>query len=306
MTPTGLLSGRARRVLAPLSPRHRRWVGFLHSLPLDPDRLEPPVTAPGPDDFIICGSPRTGTTLLCAALFQPPSIVTVMEPWDGMRLPPADLFASLREEIASTGTLARGRLDVDVLEREGRARWCRDGDRPVEVGRSGDPLLGVKWPAYWRYLPMLPDTKFLVCLRHPVGTIGSYRRAGGRVGQGLQYDTAFNRTLNTTLRAATRDVALRRILLFDHVHERILPYLGGPNVLAVHYERWFQDPAGLLADIGAFLGRDVSHPPVRITRPLGRSALDPEELAQIRKRCRTAEALGYRLDELPAHEGVTP
>ena len=79
---------RFRDAAGRLSPRRRRWERFLQALPLDPSELEVPLAPPGRDDFIICGCPRTGTTLLAAVLFQPPRMVTCMEPWDGMR-PPA-------------------------------------------------------------------------------------------------------------------------------------------------------------------------------------------------------------------------
>lgn len=296
MTLATAASNRLRGMAAPLSPARRRWVRFLHGLPLDPDELPRPVAAPGSRDFIICGSPRTGTTLLCAALFQPPSVVTVMEPWDGMRLPPAELFASLRQEIDTTGHLRRGRLDVGALEREGATRWCRDGEVDVPINPEGEYALGVKWPAYWRYLELLPDTKFIVCLRDPVEVIASYKKTGGRVGLGFEYDTTFNRSLNAALRA-TRDPRLRRIRLFDAIHERILPHLARANVLTVRYERWFQDPEGLLAEIGQFVHADVHASRVRLRAPDSRSSLPDAEVALVRAHCRMAAPLGYPLGE---------
>lgn len=286
---------RLRNATAPLSPARRRWIRFLHDLPLDPDTLPRPVTPPGPRDFIVCGSPRTGTSLLCAALFQPPHVVTVMEPWDGMRLAPAELFASLRAEIDATGELRRGRLDVPALQTSGAARWCRDGEIPVPVETAEDYHLGVKWPAYWRYLDLLPDTKFLVCLRDPDEVLVSYEKTGGRVGMGLDYDTAFNRAMNEALQA-TPDPAARRVALFDHIHERILPHLDRPNVLAVRYERWFSDPDGLLADVGAFLGTDVSHARIRIRSHPSAPASPAAARRTARSDCRTAAAIGYEPD----------
>lgn len=294
-------SRRLRSAVAPLSPARRRWIRFLHSLPLDPDALARPVPQPGPRDFIICGSPRTGTTLLCSALFQPPSVVTVMEPWDGMRLPPAELFASLRAEIDRTGELRYGRLDVPALQASGDTRWCRDGELPVPVETADEYVLGVKWPAYWRYLDLLPDTKFLVCLRDPLETIASYKKTGGRVGEGLEYDTAFNRRMNEALRA-TRDARLRRVRLFDSVHEGVLPHLSRPNVLVVRYERWFHDADGLLTDIADFLDADVHASPVKL-RPPAPSSLAESEIELIREHSRTAVALGYPLDGHPVSAG---
>lgn len=300
----GRASRALRRVAAPFSPARRRWIRFLHNLPLEPERLESPLAPPGPDDFIICGSPRSGTTLATAALFQPPSVVTVMEPWNGMRLPPKSLFTMLRQELDSTGMLQQGRLDVDALMQEGVTRWCLDGDSQLPVPTEPAYLLGVKWPAYWRYLSLLPETKFIVCLRHPFETIASYKKAGGRLGEGLEYDTAFNRAQNEALTDATSDPMLRRVLLFDYIHEGIQKHLDRPNVLPIRYERWFTDQAGLLHDIGAFLEREVSDVPLRIRTPQSNSALSDQDVSVIREHCRTAGALGYSLDEWPRYQVV--
>ena len=137
-------------------------------------------------------------------LFQPPRVVTVMEPWDGMRLPPDELFASLRREVA-TGRLRRGRLDLSALEHDGAVVWCRDGQREHRVDAAPDHLLGVKWPAFWRYLELLPATRFLVCLRDPAATVHSFALVGGRLSEGLDYETPFNRRMNEALTTATPD-----------------------------------------------------------------------------------------------------
>lgn len=285
------LSDTARAAAQRLSPRHRRWRRLLDSLTLDPDRLPRPVDAPGTRDFVICGCPRTGTALLTAMLFQPPRVVTVMEPWDGMRLPPAELFASLRAEVA-TGRLRRGRLDLDALEHDGRVVWCRDGERDHPVAAGPDSLLGVKWPAFWRYLELLPTTRFLVCLRDPATTIQSFAHVGGRLAQGLDYDTPFNRVMNETLTAATAEPAERRVLLYDYINERIVPHLSRPNVLAVRFERWFTEPEALVAEVGRFLGVELRTGVARVDARPPR-ALDDETLARVRRYCRTAESLGY-------------
>jgi hypothetical protein len=252
------------------------------------------VEAPSERDFIICGCPRSGTSLLSAVLHQPPESVVVMEPWDGMRLPPAELFASLRAEMGETGRLTRGKLSFDALSKDGEVRWRREDAVAQEVEVDEGHLLGVKWPAFWRYLEMLPTTRFLVCLRDPAEVIASFKRVGGRLGQGLEYDTAFNRGMNDVL-LKTQDVALRRVRFFDHVHSRILPFLSRPNVLAVRYERWFKEPERLLGEIGHFLGADVTRAPAVIQQREHRTPLGPDEMALLQKECRTAEAIGYPL-----------
>jgi len=276
-----------------VSPRYRRWKRLLAGLTFDPDGLSRPVERPGERDFVICGCPRTGTSFLSAMLYQPPSVVTVMEPWDGMRLPPAELFASLRGEIEGSGRMTRGRLNVGALFGDGRVEWGRDGEFPHPIRVGDGYVLGVKWPAFWRYLELLPDTKFLVCLRDPVEVVASLRSAGGRIAEGLDYDIPFNRRMNDELRAATRDAALRRVLLYDYVNSRLLPYLGSANVFVVRYERWFDENDALLSEIGGFLGLDLGPGPAAI-RP-GEPVRDPDVEELVRAHCSTSEALGYPL-----------
>lgn len=282
------------RAARSLSPASRRWRRFLRALPLDPDALAQPILEPGERDFIICGAPRTGTTLLSAMLVQPPSVITVMEPWDGMRLPPAALFASLRDSVASNGLSVTSKLDTSSLLRSGQVRWA-DADRTdLRLTLHPGYALGVKWPVFWRYLPYLPTTKFVVTLRNPFDVISSFRRQRGRLRLGLDYDTAFNRRMNAELRRTTRSPALRRIHFFDYIHERLLPFLPRPNVLVVRYERWFSEPQRLRDDLGRFLQVEVREGPARLKRPAHRDLSDREQ-ALIRAHCTTGPRLGYDL-----------
>jgi hypothetical protein len=277
-----------------LSPRRWRWNRFLSGLALDPDALTKPVEAPSEHDFIICGASRTGTSLLSAALFQPPKVVTVMEPWDGMRLPPAALFRSLRDEIKRSGRLSRGRLNVPALLAEGQVEWGHDGEYPTEVSVEEGYLMGIKWPVFWRYLDLLPNTKFIICVRHPVEVIRSFRKTGGRLTEGLDYEIAFNRCMNRELRMEGSPT-IRRVLLYEYVNSRLLLHLTKPNVFVVRYERWFSGAAGLLGELGSFLGVDVASPRARIRAPSNTSAASDEETALIRRFCPSAAAMGYEL-----------
>ena len=271
-------------------PRHRRWQRLLGSLTIEPGVTPPRVEDLGARDFMICGSSRSGTSLMCAALYQPPTCMTVMEPWDAMRLPPTELFRSIRDEIAG-GVIRRGRLDVDALAR-GSVSWGRDGGFPHPVEARIDHLLGIKLPAFWRYLEYLPDTKFLVCVRHPFDVIKSFEMSGGRLSQGLDYDVAFNRSMNEELRTATDDVALRRVLMYEYVNSRLLPYLDRPNVLFIRYERWFLEREGLMHEIADFLGAELGagNPVVRLPRPV---VPDPQLVRMIEEHCPSAASLGY-------------
>ena len=205
----------------------------------------------------MCGIPRSGTSLLAAALYQPPRVVTVMEPWDGLRLAPAPLFASIREEIRSgslgaVASTSRGSLP------KAPSRGVATASSHTRCSVDDDYLLGIKWPAFWRYLDLMPATKFLVCVRNPASVIRSFKQQPGSLRGGFEYDVSFNRTMNRRLALATDDEALRRVLLYEYVARRIVPHINRPNVFIVRYERWASDAAGLLKDIGAFLGEDVS------------------------------------------------
>lgn len=268
---------------------------FLDGLDLDPDELIKPVASPGPRDFIICGAPRSGTTLLSAMLFQPPRVVTVVEPWSGMHLAPHELFASIRREIAETQNLSSGKLDVAALARTGAVHRLQEGAKAAPIEVEADYLLGVKWPEYWRYVGLLPKTKFLICIRHPVEVIASFKRIGGRLGLGLGYDLAFNRRINQGLLSSTRNIALRRIFLYETINSHLLPYSGSENVLLVRYERWFEDPKGLMDDIALFLGVELGTMPAKIRPHKQLPRLDDTELRLIAEHCRTAKSLGYSL-----------
>lgn len=285
-----VLASRAARLI---SPRHRQWRRLGASLTLDPDLLERPITEPARNDFVICGLSRSGTSLLAAALYQPPRVVTVMEPWDGLRYPPAELFGSLRREM-SQGQLGRGRLDVDLLTTSGEVKWGRDGQYPHDVVVEPDSSVGVKWPIFWRYLPLLPTTKFLVCIRHPAEVLSSFESMDGTLGEGLEYEFAFNREMNQQLREATEDPALRRVLLLEYVASRIVPHLERPNVFVVRYERWFDDRDGLMASIAEFLGIPLERGFPAI-RPPRNTRHDPEILAMLRDAAPSATRLGYTI-----------
>jgi hypothetical protein len=160
------------------------------------------------------------------------------------------------------------------------------------VESTPDALVGVKWPVFWRYLDLLPDTKFLVCVRNPVDVVASFAAMKGRLSEGLNYDVPFNHAMNEALRAATDDPATRRALLFEYIASRIVPHLGRPNVLPVRYERWFQDRDGLMREIAGFLGTSLG-PGEPVIREPARRAPDPDAARLVARHCPSASALGY-------------
>lgn len=251
------------------------------------------------DDFVICGAPRTGTTFLCAALFQPPRVLTVMQPWNGLRVSPGDLFRELRDEIDRTKTVNVGRLDLERLATRREISVVAEGSRAFPVETRERYLLGVKWPVFYRYLQHLPDVKFLVCVRDPVDTIRSYELSTANPGlralaQGYGNRNGLNAEMNRHLKRVTDDPSVRRVELFDYHYERIIPHLDSPNVYLVRHERWFTEPARLLTEIGEFLGVALTLDRIpRIKRSQFASYANSDAARLVRARCRTGPLLGY-------------
>lgn len=271
-----------------------RWHQLLRSCDFDPDTAGPLSNLPA-GDFLIAGCPRSGTSLLAAMLFQPPRIVTVVEPWDGLRMAPAQLVSSLRAEV-SGGMLRRGRLDVAALRDRREVRWQRDGEQHFPVAVDPGFALGVKWPAYWRLLPYLPETKFLICVRDPREVLASFEATGGRLSRGLEYDVALNRAMNAQLAAATDHDDRRRALLYQYVAERVAPHVADDNVLLVRFERWFEDAPGQLADIAAFLGVDLEgEPTVELEPPQTSPQRSLANADLVRELCPAAADMGYEV-----------
>ena len=94
---------------------------------------------------------------------------------------------------------------------------------------------------------------------------------------------------------ATRNPALRRILLYDTINLRMLPYLDRPNVLEVRYERWFTDRDEMIQEMSDFLGVELGPGAPVLRPPRTESGLTTGELELIREHCRSAEPLGYAL-----------
>lgn len=244
-------------------------------------------------DFVIAGCPRSGTSLLAAQLFRPPDIVTCMEPWDGLRMPLASLMSSLRTEVLD-GALRRGRLDIEALERDRDVRWIRDGEKTYQLNAKPDFQLGVKWPAFWRYVDLLETTRFLICLRDPVATVVSFASSGGRLAAGLDYDVAINREMNRELRSRTSDHLARGAMQWEFINSRLLPSFSQRNVMVVRYEQWFDDLDGVLRRVGDFLGVSLEGSIVDLRRP--RSGEPDHGIREaVAMHCPTSGLLGYEV-----------
>ena len=224
-------------------------------------------------------------------MFQPPRVVTVMEPWDALRMPPSELVSSVRSELLSTQRLSRGRLDVAALA-EGKVRWCRDGEKPVDVSASDETIIGVKLPGYWRLLELLPDTRFVVCVREPAEILESFEGTGGRLRRGLEYECAFYADLNGRLLRSTSEDAERRALLLEESLSAIMSSMDRPNVHVLRYERWFEDPDTVVSELGKFLEVDLAPGTIEITQPRSRE-VDPKTVALVAEKVPSATDLGY-------------
>ncbi|QDV06945.1 Sulfotransferase domain protein [Planctomycetes bacterium Poly30] len=244
-------------------------------------------------NVVICGCPRSGTSLLAAMLHQPPRMMTAMEPWEGLRFPPHEVFRWLRTEWAG-GRLPSTRLDVRLLEAEARVAWTREArSYRVTPANPGAPV-GLKWPCYWQLLGSSKSLKFLVCVRDPASVVSSMGRQPGRLRMGLDHDVPFNHDLHRRLLQSASTEEQRRVAHYDEVYERVLRHAQDSNVMLVRYERWFEDPADLLEEISTFLGADLAHPRVRL-----RGGAEPHlapggsPAMELRGMSRTANRLGY-------------
>lgn len=285
-----------RRRLRTIHPARLRFRLFLRKYKLNPDTLPQPLAGISDRDFFIAGCPRTGSSLAAAALHQPPHVVTSVEPWDGLRLPPAELFRSFRQEIDTHGTITRSTLAYEPLLTNGKVVRVPEGSTRADVTVSPNYQLGIKWPAFYRYLPLMPDARFVICLRHPFEVLSSFKAQGGSLHEGMEYPAEFNRTINQAVRRRTSDWAERRIALFDEAHERIIPYLSRPNVYVLRYERWFTEHGKLMDELSAFLGVRLGAGPAKIATPKssdGGNTLTPKEREAIRRTSTTAGRLGY-------------
>jgi hypothetical protein len=127
-----------------------------------------------------------------------------------------------------------------------------------------------------------------------VETVASFKRTGGRLVEGLDYDVAFNHEMNAHLTAAARDIELRRVLLYEYINSRILAHVDRTNVLVVRYERWLRDAESLRREISEFLQAPVAEWPATIRPPVPRSdGLTEREHNLIRNFAPSARELGY-------------
>ena len=212
-----------------------------------------------------------------------------------MRMAPAELFSQLREEVELHGRLETGTLDLPALRRDGSIRRVPEGDGAADVAVGDGWSLGVKWPAYVQLIERMPGTRFIVCLRHPLDTIASFKLVGGSVKAGMDYNIPFNRAMNDQLRSVGTE-ATRRVALYEYVHTLIRPHLDRANVLAVRYEDWFTDPTALWSRIEAFLERPLNPPTPRIRHVDRRDILTAEDRRLIAEQCKSASWLGYDLE----------
>jgi hypothetical protein len=277
-----------RRRLSRVKGANRAFDRHVRSLDYRPTRQE---RAIGNRDVIICGSPRSGTTLLAAQLFQPPSVVSLMEPWDGLRMAPADLFDAIRANLRN-GKVPGGRLDLDALRTDRAVEWTEE--HTAQVGWvADDVVLAVKWPAWWQYLDRLPSGRFLVTVRHPYEVLDSYERTGGHLREGQDYPAALNEDVNRRVRQlAGRNLARRRAALYETVNRALLQHLHRSDVFVVRYERWYSEPDELRFELEEFLNCELGPWPAAIRSHGARPVTEDLRMLVIQQ-VPVARELGY-------------
>jgi tetratricopeptide (TPR) repeat protein len=126
-----------------------------------------PLLPPSRKLALLCGHPRSGTTLLEQVLDSHPDIVSV----DEREVFYDDVFAPLTRALPE-GALMLPVLEAASLEALRKSRDCYFHRMELCVGGPiGDRLLTDKNPSYTLFIPaylrVLPETKFLIALRDP-------------------------------------------------------------------------------------------------------------------------------------------
>lgn len=209
-----------------------------------------------PRTWLLCGVPRSGSSLCCRLAGGVPDAVALSEPIDpdtfAAAMGPTDACACIREFAASTraGLLATGRatsvqvdgrLDDDrVTETPNAAglRAPRGGPGKIRVDKplSADFLLLIKHNALFAALlePLTDNFPILGLVRNPVAVLASWQTVDlpvrqGRVPMGERFDAELADALD-----AEADLLRRQVRVLDWFFARFRDCLPPDRV--VRYE----------------------------------------------------------------------
>jgi hypothetical protein len=209
-----------------------------------------------PDDILLTGVPRSGTTLCCTLLNRNPRVLALVEP---MRIPdfvPEDGAEAACERIARFLAETRARAlregKAPSLQRDGvivdnpMGPTAGDSTRRPRVVRIGEVALDRALPADFRlvikhnalFTALLPELsrRFTIyaVVRDPLAVLASWNSVDlpvrdGHVPAGELYDTALREAL-----AAEPERITRQLRVLDWFFERILRHV--PQEQIIRYE----------------------------------------------------------------------
>ncbi len=247
--------------------------------------------------FLMTGPPRSGTTYLSAVLHDPPRIITVSDPaglWKRYYTTHGKSEAILEEIESFRAQIVAGEPTPTLEGTPGYAGQQRvdtwnQKKRSATYSVAGTTLIGFKNPEiFLDHLEIFVKAGIptLITVRHPEAVISSWKNSDPRRPLGFANGDSLIHTPKST------SPIERRIDLLNHMTGLIIAARTAPNVLLIRYEDWFENaPIGKISD---FLSLDepfsLIPPPIKP----GPVALEPEELALIRKRLAVYEDLGYQ------------
>lgn len=200
-----------------------------------------------PENILLTGLARSGTTLTCSLLNRLPNCVALHEPMVPQTLvglEPADLIAeivrffdeqrtTIRRDGNATSKSWRGGVPPNSIgdpDDTGVRESLIDGNEMrVDNVTSPDFSIFIKHPAFFTAtLPVLVDRfACFAIVRNPLAALISWRKSGLPVGDGrIPVAEAYDPALATAL-AAEPDTLERQLIWLDYCFQRYLTYLPG-------------------------------------------------------------------------------
>lgn len=218
-----------------------------------------------PNEILLTGLPRSGTTMMCHLLNKLDNVVALHEPMNTHALSDAglakvngvihDFALKARAQVLETGTAPSKASDGKVPSNHLTDKIRGDGQRERNLNgntiavtnvTAPDFLLCIKHPAVFTgLLPTLSESfRCVASVRNPLAVLMSWRTAGMKVSEGKlpatqRVDPVFAKNIDKR-----RDAMDRQLYILDYFFQR---YLALPKGDMIRYE-------DVIATGGAVLG----------------------------------------------------